>query len=50
MIGVLFILSLAYLIRLGYRSFSQKGHCNKGCSCSSVDLKKIEKELSQKQL
>jgi hypothetical protein len=50
LIGVLFILSVAYLIRLGYRNFSQKGQCNKGCSCSAVDFEKIEKELSQKKL
>lgn len=49
LIAVLFLLSLAYLIRLAYRNFSQKGQCNNGCSCSSVDLKKIEEELSQKQ-
>ncbi|TXK51331.1 FeoB-associated Cys-rich membrane protein [Pontibacter qinzhouensis] len=50
---VLFLVAAAYVARLLYRSFSTKGgSCAKGCgsACSTIDFKKIQKELEQKQL
>ncbi|MFT2009719.1 FeoB-associated Cys-rich membrane protein [Pontibacter sp. 13R65] len=53
LIFLLFLVAAAYVVRLLYRSFSTKGgSCAKGCgsACSTIDFKKIQKELEQKQL
>ncbi len=43
---VLFITALVYLISIARKTFSLKsGSCPKGCGCSQIDLKKLEKEL-----
>jgi len=45
-IFVLVLAAAAYLVGLVRKSFSLKnGACAKGCGCSSIDLKKVEKEL-----
>ncbi|MEM8966832.1 MAG: FeoB-associated Cys-rich membrane protein [Bacteroidota bacterium] len=45
----LFILALGYLARLIYQHFQADKGCTKGCgSCSTIDLEKIQKQISEK--
>lgn len=52
-IFIVFALSAAYVIRLLVLSFRPKagGGCAKGCgACSTIDFKKIKKDLDTKAL
>lgn len=46
-IFLVFLLAAFYVVRLVYRSFSNKsGGCAKGCgTCSTIDFNKISKQL-----
>lgn len=45
-IGVLFLIALAFVSRLIYRSFRAKNACSTGCGkCGAVDFEKIEKQI-----
>ena len=48
LIALLFTFALIYLIISVKKQFNTKKGCTGGCSCSSIDLEKIEKELSKK--
>ncbi|WP_183906677.1 FeoB-associated Cys-rich membrane protein [Rufibacter immobilis] len=51
-IFIIFALASGYVLRLGYKSFfAKEAGCAKGCggACSSIDLKKIEREIQAKQ-
>ena len=46
-IAAIFLMALGYVIYIIRKSFSAKeSNCSKGCSCSSIDLDKIEKEIN----
>ncbi|MCC9135706.1 FeoB-associated Cys-rich membrane protein [Pontibacter silvestris] len=49
-IFVIFLVAAFYIARVLYRSFAVKSGCAKGCggACSSIDFKKIQRELDQK--
>ncbi len=50
-IFVIFLAAVGYLLNVVRKSFSTKSSgCAKGCgsACSSIDLKKIEAEISRK--
>ncbi len=43
---LLVVAATGYLINIVRKSFSLKnGACPKGCGCSQIDIKKMEKEL-----
>ena len=43
---ILVVAAAAYLFNLFRKTFNSKdGACPKGCGCSNIDIKKIEKEL-----
>ena len=47
---LVFVAAVAYLGRLAYRSFTADSGCPKGCgSCSTVDFKKIEQEMRERE-
>ncbi|WP_439880806.1 FeoB-associated Cys-rich membrane protein [Pontibacter sp. MBLB2868] len=48
---VIFLAAAFYMARMLYRSFSAKSGCAKGCggACSTIDFKKIQKDLDQQQ-
>ncbi|RAU84284.1 FeoB-associated Cys-rich membrane protein [Pontibacter arcticus] len=49
LILVVFLVAAFYVGRVIYRAFNVKDGCAKGCgSCSTIDFKKIQKELDQK--
>ncbi|MGV3541330.1 MAG: FeoB-associated Cys-rich membrane protein [Rufibacter sp.] len=51
-IFLVFAVAAAYLLRMGYKSFfSKDAGCAKGCggACSTIDLKKIEREIQARQ-
>ena len=49
-IFLIFIAAAAYVARLVYKSFSNKGGCAKGCgsACSSIDFDKINAQIKAK--
>jgi hypothetical protein len=49
-IFIVFLVAAFYMARLLYKSFTAKSGCVKGCgSCATIDFKKIQKDLEQKQ-
>ncbi|PRY14964.1 hypothetical protein CLV24_103203 [Pontibacter ummariensis] len=52
LILVIFLVAAFYVGSVLYRSFSAKSSCSKGCggACSSIDFKKIQKDLEKKQV
>jgi hypothetical protein len=45
----IFIVAVAYIGRLVYKSFQAKSACDSGCGkCGAVDFNKIEKQLKEK--
>ncbi|GAB3824974.1 FeoB-associated Cys-rich membrane protein [Pontibacter rugosus] len=46
---LIFLVAVAYMGRMLYRSFAASSGCAKGCgSCGSIDFNKIQKELEKK--
>jgi len=46
---LIFIAALVYIGRMLYRNFAAKGGCASGCgACSTIDFKKIQKDLEKK--
>ncbi|RIJ37602.1 FeoB-associated Cys-rich membrane protein [Pontibacter oryzae] len=51
LILLIFLVAVAYMARMLYRSFAAKSGCAKGCgACSTIDFKKIQKDLEKQQL
>ena len=44
-IGLLFALALAFLVRMVYKAFTQKDNCSAGCSCSTISIQEIEQKM-----
>ncbi|ARS37004.1 FeoB-associated Cys-rich membrane protein [Pontibacter actiniarum] len=51
LILLIFLVAVAYMGRMLYRSFAAKSGCAKGCggACSTIDFKKIQKDLEKQQ-
>jgi hypothetical protein len=51
-IFIIFLVAAFYMGRLLYSSFTAKNGCVKGCgsACSSIDFKKIQKDLEKKNI
>ncbi|GHA64945.1 FeoB-associated Cys-rich membrane protein [Pontibacter akesuensis] len=48
---LIFLVAVAYMGRMIYRSFAAKSGCAKGCgSCGSIDFSKIQKDLEKQKL
>jgi hypothetical protein len=48
-IGLVFLIAVAYVGRLIYRSFKAKSACSSGCGkCSAVDFNKIKEQIKAK--
>jgi hypothetical protein len=49
---LVFLAAAFYMGRLFYQSFTAKSGCAKGCgsACSSIDFKKIQKDLEKKRI
>ncbi|NDK54895.1 FeoB-associated Cys-rich membrane protein [Pontibacter fetidus] len=47
---LLFIVAVAYMVRMLYRTFSSKAEgCAKSCgACGGIDFKKIEQEMERR--
>jgi hypothetical protein len=47
---LLFIVAVAYIVRMLYRTFSSKAEsCAKSCgACGGIDFKKIEQEMEKR--
>lgn len=49
LVVLLFVAALSYLGWLVYHNFTSDSACPKGCgSCSTVDFKKIEREIRER--
>ncbi len=44
-IGLLFTLALFFLVRMVYKTFTQKENCSGGCSCSNISIQEIEEKM-----
>lgn len=49
LILIVFLVAVAYMGRMIYRSFAAKSGCAKGCgSCGGLDFNKIQKEMEKR--
>ena len=49
-VALIFLAALAYLGRMVYRNFTSDTGCPKGCgSCSTIDFKKIEQQIRERE-
>lgn len=44
-VGLLFAMALFFLVRMVYKTFTQKENCSGSCSCSHVSMEEIEKKM-----
>lgn len=50
LILLIFLVAIAYMLRMLYQTFSAKDGCAKSCgACSTIDFKKIQKDLEKQQ-
>ncbi|MDX5435949.1 MAG: hypothetical protein LPK03_02070 [Pontibacter sp.] len=50
LILLLFLVAVAYMLRLLYQTFAAKNGCANSCgACSTIDFKKIQKDLEKQQ-
>ncbi|CAM3393584.1 FeoB-associated Cys-rich membrane protein [Pontibacter korlensis] len=48
---LIFLVAVAYMLRMFYQTFSAKSGCAKSCgACSTIDFKKIQKDLEKQQV
>jgi hypothetical protein len=49
LVGIIFVIALLYLARLGYQQFKQKDACAGGCSCSGFNTQELEQKMKDDQ-